>query len=113
MPTATNALCRLDRHFAALVDRQHSVTRGLRQVERVAVVGQVRRDLRRDQAASAGTIDHHDLLFPQLGQPVRDDPGDHVRAVAGCRRRHKRHRFGRIVLRSGRLHAECGEQDHR
>jgi hypothetical protein len=105
-------LLQIDLHLAFLRDREDREGRGLRHVERIAVLLDSGRSLRGDQAAGAGTVEHDDLIFPQLRQAIRDQPGDDVRAVArGCRG-DECDGFDGIALRARRQACERRQRRH-
>src|SRR5712691_2876210 len=62
-----------------------------------AAPGGTGRDAGRDGAAAARLIDRQDLLAPDLGQPVGDDPQDHIHRAAGPRVRDALHRPRGII----------------
>jgi hypothetical protein len=92
----------IHRHFAFLLDRQDGECRGLRHVQAVPVLLDCRCRLGGNQPAGARSVEHDDLLLPNLGQTIGDDARHHVRAVAGGSGRDERDGFGGVVLRTCR-----------
>ena len=95
-----------DRHQIARLEREIGCGAGKRHEggdrrdrQRVAVGRGRCRGTRCDRAARPRLIDRHDLLAPNLGQPLAHNAQDHINGAAGRGIRDDPNRTGRIVLR--------------
>src|SRR6185295_18744485 len=80
------------------------------EIKRIAIGVRARRKLGPDQAASAGTVVHHDLLSPDGGELVAEQASQQVAAAASGVRNDEADRAGWEILCGTRHRRECDDR---
>jgi hypothetical protein len=102
MMLATGTVSRMKSVGQMLVERGRNRIVGRDEQKRIAVGLRIDRGCRRDIAAGAGAILHHELLAEMLRQPLAHDARHDIDRAAGGKTDQPAHRAVRVVGSKGR-----------